>query len=78
MPRLSKATVFDKWIDTFSDMPLEDQAFALAQVQAIHRQTQRQKERIIPLKVADLPFDDVKVTGKRVEYFKKNDDKPPS
>ena len=41
MPRLLKATALDRWIDAFADMPPDDQAFALAQVQAIHRQAQR-------------------------------------
>ena len=63
MPRLLKATTLDRWIDTFADMNLDDQAFALAQVQAIHRQAQRQKERngkpaAAPVEPEDLPFDD--------------------
>jgi hypothetical protein len=66
MPRLSKATVLDKWLDNFSDMDLDDQAFALAQVQAIHRQAQRQKERngkTAAPEPDDLPFDDKPVSG---------------
>ena len=45
MPRLTKATALDRWIDAFADWDAEAQAFAIAQVQAIHRQAQRQKER---------------------------------
>ena len=45
MPRISKATLLDRWIDAFSDMTIEDQAFALLQVQAIHRQIKRHQER---------------------------------
>jgi hypothetical protein len=67
MPRLSKATVLDKWLDNFSDMDLDDQAFALAQVSAIHRQAQRQDAKNGKTEPAsepdDLPFDDVKVSG---------------
>ena len=62
MPRLLKSTVLDKFLDAFADMNLDDQAFALAQVQAIHRQAQRQKERSDKPAAApetdDLPFDD--------------------
>ena len=62
MPRLLKATALDRWIDQFSDMPPDDQAFALAQVQAIHRQAQRQRERngkpAAAPETDDLPFDD--------------------
>ena len=67
MPRLLKATALDRWIDAFADMPPDDQAFALAQVQAIHRQAQRQKERSDKPAPAtepdDLPFDDVKISS---------------
>ena len=67
MPRLTKSTALDRWIDVFADWDSEDQAFALAQVQAIHRQAQRQKERNgKPAPAAepdDLPFDEVKVAG---------------
>lgn len=45
MPRLTKANAFDRWIDQFSDWGIEDQEFALAQAQGIHRQTQRAWER---------------------------------
>ena len=67
MPRLLKSTVLDKFLDSFADMPPDDQAFALAQVSAIHRQAQRQKERngkpVTAPEPEDLPFDDVKVSG---------------
>jgi hypothetical protein len=56
MPRLTKATVLDKFLDQFSDMGLDEQAFALAQVQAIHRQAQRQKERNVkPVPAEEQP-----------------------
>ena len=56
MPRLLKATALDRWIDAFADMPPDDQAFALAQVQAIHRQAQRQKERNVkPVPAEEQP-----------------------
>ena len=62
MPRLLKSTVLDKFLDAFADMNLDDQAFALAQVQAIHRQAQRQRERngkpAAAPETDDLPFDD--------------------
>ena len=60
MPRLAKATVLDRFLDTFADMNLEDQAFALAQVQAIHRQDQRRAAKNGKPPAAepdDLPFD---------------------
>lgn len=41
MPRLLKATVLDRWIDAFADWGVDDQEFAIAQVAAIHRQSQR-------------------------------------
>lgn len=76
MPKLSKSTFLDRWIDQFSDMNLEEQAFALAQVSAIHRQAQRQKERevdglrdavrtqkVLNAEPDDLPFDDKPVSG---------------
>ncbi len=68
MPRLLKATALDRWIDAFADMPIEEQAFALAQVSAIHRQAQRKavkngKLTESPSEPDDLPFDDAKVSG---------------
>ena len=62
MPRLTKASSFDRWIDQFSDMDLDDQAFALAQLQAIHRQEQRRAAKSNGKPAAtpdpeDLPFD---------------------
>jgi hypothetical protein len=67
MPRLTKATALDRWIDTFADWDSDDQAFALAQVSAIHRQAQRHAAKNGKTEPAsepdDLPFDDVKVSG---------------
>lgn len=58
MPRLLKATVLDRWIDAFADWGVEDQEFALAQAEGIHRQAKR---RAVAEK--DKPKDDKSSTN---------------